>query len=81
MVGKEPEVLALGINGRLLLKRVVFEMKGEFGGNPVSTRKLDEAAGSENVIVHVTQYQKTVKTAFDMAHRYLIRGQRKDRQH
>jgi hypothetical protein len=55
-------------------------MKGEFGGNPVSTRKLDEVAGGENVIVHVPQHEKTVKLAFDMAHRYLIRGQRKRRQ-
>jgi len=56
-------------------------MKGEFGGNPVSTRKLDEAAGSENGIVHVPQHEKTVKPAFDMAHRYLIGGQRKSRQY
>jgi len=56
-------------------------MKGEFGGNPVSTRKLDEAAGSENGIVHVPQHEKTVKPAFDIAYRYLIRGQRKNRQH
>jgi hypothetical protein len=81
MVGKEPEGLALGVNGRLLLKRVVFEMKGEFGGNPVSTRKLDEAARGESVIVHVPQHEKTVKPAFDMAHRYLIGGQRKSRQY
>src|SRR5262249_31131878 len=63
MISEKLKNAPLRKHGRLLVNGAVFEVKAEFLGNPVSSRGLGQTTRGDNVIVRISQYEKSVNAA------------------